>query len=33
MYEQKVAINKYEICLKMLEMAILEAGGAIPRPP
>ena len=30
---KKVAINKYEICLKMLEMAILEAGGAIPRPP
>ena len=37
-YEQKIS-NEYEICLKMLEMAILETqisknyGGACPRPP
>ena len=23
-YEQKLVLNEYEICLKMLEMAILE---------
>ena len=39
-YWQKLVLNEYEICLKMLEMVILETqifkffwGGHTPRPP